>query len=116
MAAIWAIITKFLGGLSTTTWLVAGGVLAFAGWTWLVYDAGYDKADARWVSKALEAQIARLELEATVREEADRREQQYTKELLDENNQQQRKIDDYINQLKNRPDKCLLGPDADSLQ
>lgn len=105
-----------LGGVSLNAWLIVGAVAGFGIWTWIVFDAGYDKADALWTAKALEAKIAKLEREALIREEADRREAQYIRELNAENEQYEKVIDDYTKELAKRPDKCLLGPDAGRLQ
>ncbi len=116
MSVIWLAIKSFLGGLSLTTYLLAGAVVAFGVWTYVVYDAGYDKADALWVGKALEAKIAKLEHEAWVTASAAADEVDKQAKLDAEDEEQEKKTNEYIKQLESRPDKCLLGPDAGSLQ
>lgn len=109
-------ILSFLGGLSLRAWVILAAVATFALWSVYVYGAGYSTADAMWKAKALEAKIARLELELKVQKDADAAEDKLLAELEQENEQQKKVIDAYLEELKNRPDKCLLGPDADRLQ
>ena len=105
-----------LGGLSFRAWLIIGAVIAFAGWSGYVYSAGHAAADGAWRAKALEAKIARLELEIEVQKEADAAEDEMRAALDRENDRQKTLIDGYLTELHTRPDKCLLGDDADRLQ
>lgn len=109
---LWSLVS----GFSLQTYLIIAAVVAFAAWTVAVHNAGYDKADAMWKAKALESKIAKLELEKKVLEEAAELDAKFREELAEENEQQQKDIDAYAEELKNRPDKCLLGPDAERLQ
>lgn len=105
-----------LANLSFRVWLQGLALAAFALWSAYLLHAGYAWADAAWRAKALEAKIARLELELEIQREADAAEDRMRAELAAENEQQKKVIDAYLDELKNRPDKCLLGPDADRLQ
>lgn len=105
-----------VAGLSVQTWIIVAAVIAFGAWSWQCYSIGYSNADQLWKNKALESRIAKLELELKIQQEADALDDKYRTELADENEQQKKVIDDYINELQSRPDKCLLGPDADRLQ
>jgi hypothetical protein len=116
IAVAWGAIKSLFGGFSLRAWLIASAVIAFGLWTWRAYGAGYDKADAMWRAKALEARIAKLELELKVQKQADAAESQLRAELEAENEQQKKVIDDYLAELDSRADKCLLGPDARRLQ
>jgi hypothetical protein len=109
-------IFSILTGLSARAWLVLGAVAAFAIWSFHVYGVGYSIADGMWKAKQLEAKIARIELELKVQEDADAEEDRLRAELEQENEQQQKVIDAYLEELSVRPDKCLLGPDAERLQ
>lgn len=109
-------IISFLGGLSMRAWLIIGAVTAFAAWSFYVYGIGYSLADNLWKARQLEARIARLEHELKVQKDADAEEDRLMAELEQENAQQKKVIDAYLEDLKNRPDKCLLGPDAERLQ
>lgn len=65
----WLAAKQFLGGLSLQTWLIVGAVIAFGLWTWRVYDAGYDAADAMWKAKNLEAIIADIQAKLKANDE-----------------------------------------------
>jgi len=103
----WLAAKQFLGGLSLQTWLIVGAVIAFGLWTWRVYDAGYDAADAMWKAKNLEATIAdiqaKLEANDEIRRQAEadaaraEAEAEKQKELLDE--------------LRKAPPSCALTPE-----
>ncbi|WP_119271414.1 hypothetical protein [Taklimakanibacter deserti] len=109
-------IVSGLSGLSLRAWLAIGAVVAFAAWSFYVYGLGYSLADSLWKAKQLEAKIVRLELELKVQKEADEAEDRLRAELEQENEQQKKVIDAYLEELAKRPDKCLLGPDAERLQ
>ncbi len=116
IATAWLAAKALLGGFPSRVWLMAGAVIIFGIWTWQAYDAGYDKADGLWRARALEARIARLELEIRVQTQADAAEELMRAELERENQRQKTVIDDYLAELASRADKCLLGPDARRLQ
>lgn len=103
-------------GLSIRAWLIIAAVAAFAIWSFHVYNVGYSVADGMWKAKALEARITKLELEIKLQHDADAEEDRLRSDLEAENEQQKKVIDDFLAELKNRPDKCLLGPDAERLQ
>src|SRR5262249_48733906 len=103
-------------GLSLRGHLVIAAVVCFALWSVFCYRAGYSTADTAWQAKALESKIAKLELEIKTQREADAVEDQSRAELEAENEQQKKGIDAYLDELKSRPDKCLLGDDAGRLQ
>lgn len=109
-------ILSAFGGLSVRAWLVLGAVTAFAIWSFYVYGVGYSVADGMWKAKQLEAKIAKLELELKVQKDADAEEDRLRTELEHENEQQKKVIDAYLEELSSRPDKCLLGRDAERLQ
>ena len=104
-----------LGGFSLRLYVIAAALTAFALWSGYLYGAGYSAADAMWRAKALEAQIAKLELEIKTQKDADAAEDKLVTELQTENAEQQKVIDAYAEEIKNRPDKCLLGDDAGRL-
>ncbi|MGE0006858.1 MAG: hypothetical protein AB7S92_14845 [Parvibaculaceae bacterium] len=108
-------IVKWLTGLSATTWIAAGLVALFALWTWRVYDAGYAAMERQCETAALEARIARLELEIQTRKDADAIEDRSRAELDAENKKLKKVIDAYVEELESRPDHCPLGDDADRL-
>lgn len=116
MSAIWLAISTFFGGFSFRAWLIIGAVALFAIWSALVYRMGYELADTMWKQKALEAKIAKLELEIKLQAESDAEEDKLRSELEDENERLKKVTDAYLEELEKRPDKCLLGPDADRLQ
>jgi hypothetical protein len=105
-----------LGLLSMRAWLVLGAIAAFAIWSFYVYGVGYSLADGMWRARQLEAKIATLELELQIRKDADAEEDRLRAELEQENDEQKKAIDAYLEELANRSDKCLLGPDAERLQ
>jgi hypothetical protein len=107
---------SLLGGLSLRIWLIIAALVAFAAWSIHVYGIGYAVADNEWKAKALEAKLAKLELELKIQNDADALEDKLRAELERENEQQKKVIDAYLEEIKNRPDKCLLGPDAERLQ
>lgn len=104
----WKVIWAFIGGISLKTWLVAGAVALWGWWSIHQYNAGYR-------AKELEVKIATLEKNAKVKEKADEEEARHLRELRDENNNLEKQITDYVEKLKNRPDQCPLGGDADEL-
>ena len=110
----WAL--GLLGGLSPRAWLIIGAVACFALWSGYCYRAGYSTADAEWEARAHAAKIARLERELAIQRATDAAEERLRAELDSENNQLRRVIETYVEELKSRPGKCLLGPDADRLQ
>lgn len=114
--AAWLAAKAVLGGVPARAWLIIGAVAAFAIWSGYVYGTGYSAADSAWRAKQLEAKIARLELELEIQKDADATEDRLHAELERENQQQKKVIDGYLAELKSRPDKCLLGPDAERLQ
>lgn len=107
---------SLFGGLSLRVWLIIAALVAFAAWSVHVYGIGYAVADNEWKAKALEAKLAKLELELKIQSDADAAEDKLRAELEQENEQQKKVIDAYLEEIKNRPDKCLLGPDAERLQ
>jgi hypothetical protein len=111
-----SLIFSLLGGLSMRVWLIIAALIAFAAWSVHVYGIGYAVADNMWKAKALEAKVASLELKLKVQKDADVAEGELRAELQRENEQQKKVIDAYLEELKTRPDKCLLGPDAERLQ
>lgn len=113
---LWTGLRAFFGGLSFRAWLVAAGIALFAIWSAYLLHVGYSWADAAWQAKALEAKIAKLELEAKIQRDADATEDKLRGELEAENEQQKKVIDEYLAELQSRPDKCLLGDDAGKLQ
>jgi len=116
LATAWGLAGSVCGGLSFRAWLIIAAVTAFALWSALCYRAGYSTADAAWQARALEAKIAKLELEIKTQKEADAAEERMRAELDREDDQQKKLIDDYLAALQSRPDKCLLGDDAGRLQ
>ncbi len=116
MTAIWLVIKNLLGGISLTAYMIGAGVIAFGVWTTVVYNAGYDKADALWVGKALEAKIEKLEHEAWVNAQATADAEDKQQKLDAEDAELEKLKDDYIKKLEERGDKCLLGDDATGLQ
>jgi hypothetical protein len=114
--AVWLAVKVFFGGFSFRAWLILAAVAAFAFWSVYLFNAGYSVADAKWQAKALEAKVAKLELEIKTQKDADAAEDKLRDELEAENEQQKKVIDTYVEELKSRPDKCLLGPDAGRLQ
>jgi hypothetical protein len=103
-------------GLSMRVWLIITALTAFAVWSFHVYGIGYSVADNAWKARQLEAKVAKLELELKIQKDVDAVEDKLHAELEQENAQQKKVIDDYLEELQNRPDKCLLGPDAERLQ
>lgn len=111
-----SLILSLLGGLSMRVWLIIVALIAFAAWSLHIYGVGYAVADTLWKAKALEAKLAKLELELKVQKDAETAEDTLRVELQQENEQQKKVIDAYLEELKTRPGKCLLGPDAERLQ
>lgn len=101
------IIWSFLTGLSLRTWLIAGAVALWGWWSVHQYNEG-------WRAKELEVQIATLKKNAEVNRKADEEEARHVKELTAENEQQEKKLNEYLEKLKTRP-QCPLGDDADEL-
>lgn len=109
-------IISLVTGLSGRVWLIIGAIAITALWSGYCYKAGYSAADTMWQAKALEAKIAKLELEAKIQRDSDAAEDKLRGELEAENEQQKKVIDEYLKELQSRPDKCLLGDDAGKLQ
>lgn len=101
---IWA----FLGGISLKTWIIIGAVALWGWWSIHQYNAG-------WNAKELEVKIATLEKNAKVKEKADEEEAKQIRDLNAENNEMEKRINEYLEKLKKRPDHCPLGDDADDL-
>jgi hypothetical protein len=116
LASAWGLAGTILRGLSLRAYLIMAGLAVFALWSAMCYRAGYSTADTAWRARALEAKIAKLELEIKVQKEADAAEDRMRAELDTENVRQKKLIDDYLAALRSRPDKCLLGDDAGRLQ
>lgn len=96
--------------LNPMTWPALGlaVVLAFgAGW-W----RGDAHGDAQCEAASLKAEIERLELEAKLKAEADEQESIDTAILLAEKERKEKEDEALIQELRNRPNKCLLGKDA----
>ena len=106
----------WLTGLSPRGWLAAGLAVLFALWTWRVHELGYDAAARACRTAALEARIRKLEVELRLARDADAAEDRLLAELSAETAQQKTVIDAYGEALRRRPDRCLLGPDAERLQ
>lgn len=97
--------------------ILAGALWAsFAVWKHSIYMQGWNAADAMWQEKALEAKIEKLEREKKVAEQAAADESAKNDELEAEKAELEQKNDAYEEELKKRPDQCLLGDDADRLQ
>jgi len=116
LASLWGLAGSVLRGLSFRAYLIAAGLAVFALWSAFCYRAGYSAADTAWRAKALESKIAKLQLEIQVQTEADAEEAKSRAELERENDQHKEIIDEYLAELRSRPDKCLLGDDASRLQ
>lgn len=82
----------------------------------LAYAVGWFKGDAHGDAQcnaaALQAEIARLKLEQKVNADAEAQEDADTAALLADVEKRRKDDAALIDQLKNSPDKCLLGPDA----
>jgi hypothetical protein len=111
-----SLILSLVSGVSMRAWLIGAALLAFAAWSVHVYGIGYAVADNAWKAKALDAKVARLERELKLQKDADEAEDQLRAELEQENRQQKKVIDAYLEEIRTRPGKCLLGPDAERLQ
>lgn len=115
MSTIWFALKGFFGGFSLTAWLIIGAVGAALLYTAYVYGEGKAAANAAWVLAQKEARIERLELEARVAQWAKQTEDALQSALEEENANLQKKVEDYADEIAKRPDRCLLGPDADRL-
>jgi hypothetical protein len=96
--------------------VIIGAIALFAIWSGFVYGAGFSAAESRWIAKQLEAKIARLELELKIEKDSGALEDKLQIELERENERQKKVIEEYVAEIRSRPDKCLLGPDALRLQ
>lgn len=109
---MWALVKGLAGGamgfLSPTV-IIAGLLVASHTAVWV---------KATWVANEhcqtaeLKAEIARLKLEAKTQAEADEQESIDTAVLLSDQERREREDAALIEELRNRPNKCLLGPDA----
>jgi hypothetical protein len=104
----WKLVWGFISGISLKTWLIVGAVALWGWWSIHQYNAG-------WNAKALEVKIATLEKNAKVKEVADKEETLARQELDKENAELEKRVREYEKKLKNRPNKCPLGDDADEL-
>jgi hypothetical protein len=114
LLALWPHVRGFLGiftpVLNPMNWPALALIAALAfGYGWFKGDA---HGDAQCNAAALKAEIARLELEAKTKAEADEQEAIDTATLLSEKERKEKEDADLIAKLRDRPDKCLLGDDA----
>lgn len=112
--ALWPILKAVLGLftplLNPSTWPGLAIVAALcwgAGW-W----KGDAHGDAQCAAASLKAEIERLELEAKLKDEAADQEAIDTATLLAEKERKEKEDAALIEELRNRPDRCLLGKDA----
>lgn len=116
LRALWSLASGLLGGVPMIFWVYLAATVAFGAWTLHWYNVGYATAETLWINKQLEAKIAKLELELKTQKDADAIEDKLRQELADENEQQKKVIDEFLENNEKRPDKCLLGDDAGKLQ
>lgn len=100
-------------GVSLTTYVYMAAFIAFGAWTFHWYNVGYSVADTMWKNKQLEARIEKLELEKKIQLEADKEDEKADAEMEAENAELKKKVDDYEERLKTRPDteRCVLTDD-----
>jgi hypothetical protein len=114
LALLWPLARGFLGLLAPAAnpmnWpaiaIIAAGVFVVGWWK------GDAHGDRQCAAASLRAEIARMKLEAKVKDEAADQEAIDAAALLAENERKEKADAALIKELRNRPDKCLLGRDA----
>jgi hypothetical protein len=114
LAALWPLARSLLGlltpALNPMNWPAIGlaVMLAFAvGWF-----KGDAHGDAQCNAASLQAEIERLKLEADLKDKAEAQEDADAAAILAEKEKREKEDAALIEELKSRPDHCLLGPDA----
>lgn len=114
LASLWPLLRGFFGLLTPAANPMNWPAIAIIGATLFAYGwfKGDAHGDAQCNAASLQAEIDRLKLEAKLDDEAEAQEDDDTAALLAEKEKREKDDAATIEELRNRPDKCLLGPDA----